>query len=214
MDYYLKGLATSHDSYLQDTPDFVRTIEDINDQGVLPENALLATFDVMSSFTNIPQKEGISCAEQAFIESDIQTVPTEYIISMRKIILQNSIFSFDEQLYTQNEGTIMGHKFAPHYADIFLARNIDQKVNDIFRKYEEKNPNSINRFLDDILKLYLDTTQNLHRIFEEMNNIHPSIKFTMSHTTNHNKSPSTRCNCEPQESIPYLDTSCKIINER
>ena len=43
-----------------------------------------------------------------------------------------------------------------------------------------------------------------------MNEMHPSTKFTMSHTTNIIEDEATRCACPHQESVSYLDTSCKI----
>ena len=56
VDYHIKNIATKHSSYLQDTPDFIRKVEEINKQGKIPENAVLASFDVMALFTNIPRR--------------------------------------------------------------------------------------------------------------------------------------------------------------
>ena len=61
----MKDVSTQHPTYLQDTPDFLRKIEEINSQGILPNNAMIATWDVMSLFTIIPQDEGV----QAWISS-------------------------------------------------------------------------------------------------------------------------------------------------
>ena len=135
VDHHIKDLAIKHHSYLQDTPDFIRKIEEINNMGDLPSNTVLATFDVKALFTNIPQEEGIQCTENALNERENQSIPTEYITRMLKIILKNNIFSFDEELYSQDEGTSMGPKHAPHYADIFMARNIDPKIKEILYCY-------------------------------------------------------------------------------
>ena len=89
-----------------------------------------------------------------------------------------------------------------------------KKIINIFKKYELNSLGFLKRFLDDLFKIYKGTTQNLHKIIQEMNNIHPSIKFTMSHTSNIHEDPSTRCDCPNRESIPFLDTSCKIIDGR
>ena len=43
-----------------------------------------------------------------------------------------------------------------------------------------------------------------------MNQMHQSIKFTMSHTTNIFEDEATKCACPYQESVSYLDTSYKI----
>ena len=56
-------------------------------------------FDVRALFTNIPQEEGALATEEAFKEREIQIIPTEFIVSMLQLILQNKIFSFDNELY-------------------------------------------------------------------------------------------------------------------
>ena len=45
-----------------------------------------------------------------------------------------------------------------------------------------------------------------------MNLIHPTIKFTINPTSPKNEAAEDRCNCEPQDSILFLDTSLSIQN--
>ena len=59
IEHHIKHHATSHESYIEDTPDFLRNIEEINMNKEIPTNALLATIDVIGLFTNIPHKDGI-----------------------------------------------------------------------------------------------------------------------------------------------------------
>ena len=40
------------------------------------------------------------------------------------------------------------------------------------------------RFLDDIFKIFVGSSKQLHRFFDEIITIHPTIKFTMRHTRN------------------------------
>ena len=106
---------------------------------------------------------------------------------------------------------IMGPRYAPHYADIFMSRKIDPQIKELFKIYEEQNKfNFMTRFLDDIFKIFVGTSQNLHMFLDELNKIHPSIKFTMSQTNNSFEDFSTKCTCTPQDSIQFLDTSCMI----
>ena len=49
VDYNIKELATKHESYLQDTPDFLRKVEELNRKVFLPDNALLVTIYVIGS---------------------------------------------------------------------------------------------------------------------------------------------------------------------
>ena len=125
-----------------------------------------------------------------------------------------SIFEFDKKIYKQQFGTSMGSRPAPPYANLFMAKNIDEQIRKIAEKYQENGEiplKSMKRFLDDIFLIFIGTIQNLHKFFQEINTIHPQIKFTMSHTTpkaEQDLPPS--CSCKPTESIPYLDTSCQI----
>ena len=66
------------------------------------------------------------------------------------------------------------------------------------------------RFLDDIFKVFIGPVQDLHRIFDEINKIHPSFKFIMSHTSYISPNASSQCVCPCEESISFLDTFCKI----
>ena len=69
------------------------------------------------------------------------------------------------------------------------------------------------RFLDDIFLIFTGSIKNLHKFFNEVNEIHPNIKLTMSHTTPKSKEgQEASCSCNPTDSIPYLDTLCKIKN--
>ena len=58
--------------------------------------------------------------------------------------------------------------------------------------------------------MYTGSLSNLHRFLSELNNIHPTIKFTMTHTTP-SDTDTPDCGCPPSSSLAFLDTSCKIV---
>ena len=66
------------------------------------------------------------------------------------------------------------------------------------------------RFLDDLFQIFTGTTKELHQLYDEINKIHPTLKFTMVHTTIENEPEEDRCDCEKTDSIPFLDTLLKI----
>ena len=88
-------------------------------------------------YTNIPQEEGVQCVEEALEEQSNTTVPGKYIARLLELILQHSVFEFNEELYQQKVGTSMGTKPAPSYADIFMARKVDKRFFEIAEKYME-----------------------------------------------------------------------------
>ena len=63
--------------------------------------------------------------------------------------------------------------------------------------------------------VYTGTIETLHKFLEELNNLHPTIKFTMNHTLPYQKEnldTTTTCDCKPELHLPFLDTSCSIVD--
>ena len=95
--------------------------------------------------------------------------------------------SLQEGLYEQNRiGCAMGTKPAPSYADICMAIRIDNMITSLAHKYARNNRSPLTileRFLDNIFSIFQGTSKKLHKLFDEMNQLHTSIKFTMNHTS-------------------------------
>ena len=110
----IKDNGKTHSTYIEDTPDFLRYILDLNkNTGGLPENAMLVVLDVVGLYDNIPPEEGVECVEESLKENQNSKVPKEFIARLLKIILQYSIFEFNQKLYQQCVGTSMGSRPAP-----------------------------------------------------------------------------------------------------
>ena len=78
-------------------------------------------------------------------------------------------------------------------------------------KFSTDNSNPVTflkRFIDDIFMVWRGSIDDLHKFLKMLNQIHPTIKFTASHTTPDNVTHS--CDCPPAKSIPFLDTSCSV----
>ena len=96
-----------------------------------------------------------------------------------------------------------------------MARTIDQAIKHIAIKYNQENTEALQlmkRFLDDFFVIFNGSTKMLHELFSDINQIHPSIKLTMSHTSNAEEAADNKCDCEEKSAIPFLDTLCSIIN--
>ena len=130
---------------------------------------MLVTFDVIGLYTNIPQDEGIMCVEEALSERQNSAVSTAFIIRMLDITLKYNIFEFDENLYKQEIGTAMWSCPAPSYANIFMARRIDEQIKHIIKLYSENDIQItiLKRFLDDIFTIYIGSTKNIHNILHD-----------------------------------------------
>ena len=127
------------------------------------------------------------------------------------LVQKLNIFEFhDGQLWKQIIGVAMGIHPAPSFANIYLARRLYGAIRDISEKYGENGQSAFQifkRFLDDLFQIFRGTSKQLHKMYEEINQIHPTIKFTMVHTTNDLEPEQDRCDCPSRKSIPFLDTS-------
>ena len=133
---------------------------------------------------------------------------------MLELVLQYNIFEHDSTLYRLQIGTSMGSKPAPDFSNIFMARRIDYEIRKIARKYTTGNLSlkMFKHYLDDILAIFIGSTQSLHKFIQEINKIHPAIRLTMSHTSIPGEANDLRCSCLEQQSVPYLDTSLSMKN--
>ena len=113
-----------------------------------------------------------------------------------EILLKHNLFEFHSSTWRQEIGTAMGVKPAPSYANIYLARRIDEKILELGNKMS--NILLYKRFLDDIFKIFQGTTKELHKLLDEINQIHPTLKFTMPHTSVESEAEEDRCDCAPQ----------------
>jgi hypothetical protein len=213
VDHHIKELANKHPSFLQDTPDFLRSLEELNKE-LIPDNAILVTIDVSGLYTNIQQEEGLEAVKEALEENKDLEIPAEFILQLLDLVLKCNVFEFNSELFLQIIGTAMGTRAAPSYANLFLARKIDPKILELATFLANgTNPISFfKRFLDDIFMVYNGSVESLHVFLTELNKLHPTIKFTMSHTVPNLNENHQQCECEHSPSVAFLDTSCRISN--
>ena len=215
VDFHAKALVTTIPSYLQDTPDFLRTLDSINNQETLPPNSILVTVDVAALYTNIPTQEGLTAMQAALDQRVDKTVPTEYLMELLSLVLKNNFFEFNKNLYVQNLGTAMGPAISPTYANIMMG-TVDKKLQTLAKSLcNGTNPiHTYRRFLDDIFIIWTGSPNSLIHFLQEINKIHPTLKFTSSMTTPYTCStPSNTthdCFCHSNKAIPYLDTLVSI----
>ena len=206
VEHHIKHIATTHDTFIEDTPGFLRCISKLNKGPLLNPHTLLVTWDVIGLFTNIKHSEGLDTLREALEKRKNIKVPTSYLIELMELLLKQNIFEFHESLWKQEVGAAMGSRPIPAYANIFMAK-IDALIKVIARKYSEKNCEALTlfkRFLDDYISLFVGTTKNLHKLLDEINSINPSIQLTMNHTSTENESPKDSCNCEKKALNPIL----------
>ena len=70
-----------------------------------------------------------------------------------------------------------GNKFAPHYANIFMA-GLEEEISE----KSHFQPYLWLQYLYGIFCIWTEGLENLKDVFGFLNNFHPSIKFTMEYS--------------------------------
>ena len=171
-------IAETQPSYLKDTKHFVQLIRDIPP---LTDDVFLVTADVTSLYTNIPHDEGIHTILRA-LDNHRHILPKDtpnntIIQQFLRFILQGNYFDFLDTHYKQLQGTAMGTKMAPPYANIFMA-DFEQKLTNNFLQHILL----WKRFIDDIFFLWRGTKASLDAFIEYANTLHPTIKLTFDYS--------------------------------
>ncbi|XP_068708250.1 uncharacterized protein [Montipora foliosa] len=170
-DFKSDPIAQQQESYLKDSTDFINFIE----RTKLPKNAILASMDVTSLYTNIPQEEGITTVCKAYEDfyQNHLPIPTKFLRQMLCLILKENSFQFNGRHYLQTHGTAMGTKMAVAFANVFKA-----KIEKGIISKSKIKPLVWKRYIDDVFCVWHTTEDNIEKFVQRANNYHDTIKFT------------------------------------
>uniref|UniRef100_A0A0F8AB68 GIY-YIG domain-containing protein n=1 Tax=Larimichthys crocea TaxID=215358 RepID=A0A0F8AB68_LARCR len=168
IDYYINPLSNRHTGYLKDTYHFVNTVRQLQ----IPPKSILFTMDIDSLYTNIDIDEGIQAIKNIFIKYPDKNRPDKEILQLLEINLRRNDFEFDSKFYLQIKGTAMGKKFAPAYANIFMAEWETSALASCKQK-----PTYYYRYLDDIWGVWPHSMEDFNQFLLTLNSHNPSIKL-------------------------------------
>ena len=171
VDHFIQPLVHKLPSYLRDSTHFINTIKDLK----LPPDAIIASLDVTSLYTNIPNQEGISAASHYLtLARDPMENPTNYsILKLLELVLTTNNFQFDNKHFLQIGGTAMGTKLAPSFANLFMG-HFESKYVATYKL----QPFIWKRYIDDIFLVWTYGRKELDTFVSHLNSVHHSIKFT------------------------------------
>lgn len=177
---------------IKNTYNLVENIKDI----CIPNNAKLISFDVQNLFPSIPPKDVIKLVQSLLDKNNINPITKEEIIDSLKICLKQNYFQFNNNIYTCEEGLIMGNPLSPLLADIFM----NSMETTIHKHPLIKNFIFWYRYVDDIITCFIGTNRQLNHFLEFINSLHDNIKFTIELETNN--------------SINFLDLTIQKLNNK
>ena len=137
----------------------------------------------MSYFTKVyvpqyPTWESIeTMREYLEIRSD-KSILSNSLCEFATIILKNEYFENGELKYHQKRDFFVGSKFASPYSNLFMA-----ELGKIIFQNSEVKPFLWLRYLDEIFYIWTQGFQKLNKLFNCVNSLNPTVKFTMNYST-------------------------------
>ena len=105
---------------IQDSFSFAKGMCNLNHN-----QCIMASFDVVSLFTNIPLKEAIDiCIQNIFQDNDkVENFSREQMHKLLTLAASECYFLFNKGYYKQKDGVAMGNPLGPTLANAFLAHH-------------------------------------------------------------------------------------------
>ena len=174
----LKSHVEAQPSYIKDTTDFLRKVNDIR----LPNDKncplLLFCMDVCKLYPSVPKQEGLAACKKALDSRQNPRIPTADVMDMIELILENNNFSLgSSKHYVQINGTAIGSKLGRNYACTYMGSWEDE----LLKGCKEK-PLVYFRFVDDIFGIWRGSLKCLEEFHERANSIHRDIKVDLRYS--------------------------------
>ena len=170
VDHFIQPLVQKLPSYLRDSTHLINILKGLP----LPDIAILASLDVTSIYTNIPNSEGINAtASYLFNHRSPTKNPTNSsLCKLLELVLTTHNFFFDNKEYLQIGGTARGTKLALSFANLFMGHFEDKFVYSCHLQ-----PFIWKRFIDDIFFIWTYAQVELDKFVSYLNHCHDTKIF-------------------------------------
>ena len=189
-----KPLVGNTQHHVLNSSSFIQEIKDLR----LDPNDVLISFDVVSLFTNVPVDETCNIIKQKLLDDislhERTQLSVDEIIDLLKLCLSNTCFQWRDSFYEQTSGAAMGSPLSPVLANIFM-----EHFEQIALANSTYVPKLWKRFVDDIFAIWSYGKEHLDTFLNYLNNIHPSIEFTIQHE-------------DDKHSLSFLDITPFFVN--
>ena len=170
VDKHIKMMVPLIPSYVRDTPDFIRKIENFSITG----DVYLVTMDMTSLYTNIPNMEGlVSIARSRMKHQPEFKLKYKTLLELLKLVLHKNNFQFNGEHYLT----------ATSYAKLFMATLEEKLLEKAKTDLQIELPLYL-RYIDDIFFIFPYSEMKLEQFMTLMNSYRKTIKFTEEHSRN------------------------------
>ena len=173
---------------VSDSFSFVRDLHNLDASGLV-----MASFDVVSLFTNIPLDDTIKlCTDELFNRGFLFDKFSKLDFGkLLSFAVKDCHFLFNKKVFCQTDGVAMGSPLGPVLANSFLAIHEEKWLEECPSEFK---PILYKRYVDDTFTLFRDTS-HIVLFLNYLNSRHKCIKFTVEH--------------ESDCSLPFLDVLIK-----
>ena len=127
----------------------------------IPENYIMFCLDVKSVCPSVPRKEDREACTIALENRSNISIPTEDILKMLDLVLENNNFCFNGSHNLLTEGTAIASHLGMNYACTFLG----QWEEHVFQQFK-LHPSSYWRYVDDIWGHGLEELKEFQKMIE------------------------------------------------
>ena len=143
----------------------------------------MLSLDVTALFTNVPLEYVLSKLKEKYEQGMVNfSLPIEKFLELIRLCVSSTVFSFNGEGYKQTFGVAMGSPLSPILANLCM----EFIENDILDNCPPQiKPVIWLRYVDDIFLIFKESEEHFNEFFRYVNNIVPSIQFTVEHEINH-----------------------------
>ena len=118
LDFHLKNIVPTVLHILEYIRNFLSRL---NELCGISENAYLVSFGFVGLYPGKPREEGLQILKCFLNKREDQSVSSEDLCRLAKMILKHNYFELVSDIYRQILGTEIGTTFSPNYPNFFMA---------------------------------------------------------------------------------------------
>ena len=164
----------AQDSYVQDTADFLRKVEEMERLGI---DEFMFTMDIVALYPSVPQEKAREAMRENLDKRREKKIPTEDLLELSDMILRSNEFQFEGENFIQKEGTAIGSKMGKNYACTYMGK-WEKEVDEEANRRLGKGPKWWKRFVDDVFGVWRGTKEEFLEFIKICNEREERIKVT------------------------------------
>ena len=120
-DIILSPLVQELPSFIKDTPQFLKIINDFEFSANANHKPLLFTMDVFSLYTSIPYDVALKASRHFRDKRSNKSMSTSTLLQLIEHVPKMSTFRFNGRYFYEKQGGAMGEEMGPSVACIMMA---------------------------------------------------------------------------------------------